>query len=125
MFSNKFDKIINKHPEQAAALSRVADYFVKAEHQSRKIEKLKLDIQRLMDIADVKSPASLAGIVSLLLTEHVLKRVVVVESPIGGGIAEYASFAEVPERIHDTRQDLEIKVRPENLRTYYLPDLRE
>lgn len=123
MFSNKFDSIISRHPDSAPALSRVAAYFSTAEEAHRKIERIKLDPQRLQEISEAQTPAELIQVIALLVSEEVLRRVVVVESPLGGGIGEFASVYELPDRIRDSRQDVEIDVTPDIVRTFYVPNV--
>jgi hypothetical protein len=69
------------------------------------------------------SPSSATNL-SLILAELVqqgfLEQIVRVESPsTQGGIKDFTSVKDVPERIYDFHADREIEVRPDNLRVLF------
>lgn len=118
MFSAKFANIIDRQPASAHSLTLVAEYLDSAASQKR-LNKLRLDPKIIQKISKVDSSAELAQLISILIAEHVLKRVVVVESPAGGGIAEFPSMDEVPETVHDQLRDIWMRVTPGDIRTVY------
>ena len=79
MFSSKFLNIISRQPSSAKALDLLAAYLEIAAAQQR-LDKLRLDPKLIQQISKVESTSELAGLISLLLSEHILRRVVVVES---------------------------------------------
>jgi hypothetical protein len=121
MFSTKFSKIISRVPSSAQALDLVAKYLDSAADQKR-LHKLRLDPKLIQQISKVSTSSELAVLISLLTAEHILRRVVVVESPAGGGVAEFASVDDVPDRLHDHLRDVQMDVTPSDLRTVYVAD---
>jgi Iap family predicted aminopeptidase len=121
MFSTKFSNIINRVPSSAQALDLVAKYLDSAEEQKR-LHKLRLDPNLIQRISGVNTSSELAVLISLLTSEHILRRVVVVESPAGGGVAEYSSVEEIPDSLHDHLRDVWMDVTPSDLRTVYVAE---
>lgn len=121
MFSAKFSNIISRAPSSAQALDLVAKYLDSAAEQKR-LHKLRLDSTLIQQISKVSSSSELAVLISLLTSEHILRRVVVVQSPAGGGVAEFASVAEVPDTLHDHLRDVQMEVTPSDLRTFYVAE---
>lgn len=121
MFSAKFSNIIRRAPSSAQALDLVAKYLDAAAEQKR-LHKLRLDPTRIQEISKVSTSSELAVLISLLTSEHVLRRVVVVQSPAGGGIAEFASVSDVPDTVHDHLRDVQMDVTPSDLRTFYVAE---
>jgi len=74
----------------------------------------------IQQISKVSTSSELAVLIALLTSEHILRRVVVVESPAGGGVAEYDSVDDVPDRLHDHLRDVQMDVTPGDLRTVYV-----
>ena len=123
MFSSKFLNIISRQPSSAKALDLLAAYLEIAAAQQR-LDKLRLDPKLIQQISKVESTSELAGLISLLLSEHILRRVVVVESPAGGGVAEFGSVDDVPTSLHDHFRDKWMHVTPGDLRTVYVAEPR-
>lgn len=123
MFAQKFDTLIHKYPQDADALGRLAEYFAGVEEKfGGKVMSVKLEPQRLFDISQAGSASRLARVIAVLIEEHVLQRLLIVDSPSGaGGLGTFHSYSEVPEVIHDVFQDKQLSVTPENLRTVYTP----
>ncbi len=121
MFSTKFSNIISREPSSARALGLVAKYLDAAAEQKR-LHKLRLDPTLIWQISKVSTSSELAVLISLLTSEHILRRVVVVQSPAGGGVAEYASVADVPDTLHDHLRDVQMEVTPSDLRTFYIAE---
>ena len=121
MFSNKFSNIIKRVPSSAKALDLVAKYLDSAAEQKR-LHKLRLDPILIQQISKVNTSSELAVLISLLTSEHILRRVVVINSPAGGGFAEFSSLDEVPDTLHDHLRDQWMDVTPSDLRTVYVAD---
>lgn len=121
MFSKKFSNIIERSPASAKALALVEKYLEDAADRQR-LDKLRLDPTHLKIISQVDSSSELATIISLLLSEHILRRVVIVESPAGGGVAEYSSVDDVPSFLHDHLRDIGMVVTLNDLRTIYVAE---
>ncbi len=119
MFSSKFEPLIAKYPSEADALLHVAEYFAQLESKGKRSSALRLTPERLQNIAQVNNKARLAHLIFVLLSEHIFRRYVVINSPSGGGIAEFNSIDEVPEVIHDPFRDIEMQVTTGDLRTLY------
>ena len=121
MFSARFSNIISRAPSSAQALDLVAKYLDSAAEQKR-LHKLRLDPKLIQQISKVSTSSELAILISLLTSEHILRRVVVVQSPAGGGVAEFDSVDEVPDRLHDHLRDVQMDVTPSDLRTVYVAE---
>lgn len=121
MFSAKFSNIISRTPSSAHALDLVAKYLDTAAEQKR-LHKLRLDPKLIQQISRVSTSSELAVLISILTSEHILRRVVVVQSPGGGGVAEFNSVDEVPGRLHDHLRDVQMDVTPSDLRTVYVAE---
>jgi len=121
LFSAKFSNITEQVPSNTKALRLVERYLEDAAAQQR-LGKLRLEPRFLQKISQIDSSHELAVLISLLLSEHILRRVIVVESPAGGGVAEFSSIDEVPERLHDHHRDIWMDVTPDVLRTYYVAE---
>jgi hypothetical protein len=77
--------------------------------------------ERLLDLAGEVDERDLASALALLVNSGRLKQIVRIESPYvkGGGIGDFDSIVDVPERIRDERSDTELTVTPSNLRVLY------
>lgn len=121
MFSTKFSNIIRRSPSSAQALDLVANYLDVAA-KNKRLNNLRLDATLIKQISKVSTSSELAVLIALLTSEHILRRVVVVESPAGGGLAEFASMADVPDTLHDHLRDVQMDVTPSDLRTFYVAE---
>ncbi len=121
MFSEKFSNITNRSPSAAKALDLVERYLEDAAANQR-LGRLRLDPSLIQKISKVESSTELAVLISLLLSEQILRRIVVVESPAGGGVAEFSSVDEVPDSLHDHFRDIWMDVTPNDLRTFYVAE---
>ena len=119
MFLNRFEPLINKYPSDADALSRVAEFFSVRELKGLEFSSLRITPERLQVIANVNNHARLSRLIVVLLSEKILDRSVVINSPTGGGIAEFDSIADVPDVIHDTFRDMDMEVTAGDLKTLY------
>jgi hypothetical protein len=119
MFSDRFSSIIDRMPSNRQALAQIAQYLDAASAQNR-LQRLRLDPRRIQQIGGIDSGLELAEVISVLIRERVLRRVIVVESPAGGAVAEYASYEDVPETIHDHLRDTWMNVTPSDIKAFYL-----
>jgi hypothetical protein len=122
MFAEKLDNLIHKYPQDADAYSRLAGYFSDVETKSgERYKLLKLEPDRLFDIAKAGSQSRLARVIAVLINEHVLTRLLIVNSPEGGGIATFNSYSDIPAVIHDNLRDVDFEVTVDSVRTVYIP----
>ena len=121
MFSDKFSNITNQAPSTAKAVALVERYLEDA-YAGRRLDRVRLDPTLIKRISKVESSTELAILISLLVSAHILRRVVVVESPAGGGVAEFSSIDDVPETLHDHLRDTWMDVTPNDLRTIYVAE---
>ena len=119
MFSSRFEPLIRKYPSHAEALHRVADYVALRESKGKSLSSLQLTPERLRVISNINNNTLLAHLIIVLLSEKIFDRYIVVNSPAGGGIAEFNSIADVPDCIHDTIRDIDMPVTQDNLKTLY------
>lgn len=122
MYAERFKPLIRSHPLDADALTRVAEYFGNKERSAGdRFSEIKLDPQRLFDITQAGSATRLARVIELLVSERLLERLVVVQSPNGSGLASYSSFTEIPSELHDATRDVMMSVTPESVKVLYRP----
>lgn len=121
MSSIRLKSITDRSPGSAQALALLGQFLDEAAASNR-LGKLRLDPKRIQQIGKIASSAELAALISILLSEHILKRVVVVQSPSGGAVGEFSSVDDVPEYIHDHISDTELRVTPDHLRTVYIAE---
>lgn len=122
MFAERFSPLITKYPHEADSLERLAAWFRSFEsRRGDAYRKVQLEPQRLFEISQAGSTVRLANVISLLISEGLLERVLVVESPGGGGIQTYHSQSEIPRFIHDVRRDLDLEVTEDVIKTFYKP----
>ena len=119
MFSEKLSSIIERMPGNARALDLIAQYLDEANAQ-RRLHKLRLDPTLIGRISGLDSGSELAEVIGALISGKVLKRVVVVESPSGSPVAQFDSYDEVPDEVHDHSTDTQMRVSVDNLRTVYV-----
>ncbi len=119
MFSEKLSSIIERMPANARALDLIAQYLDEADAQ-RRLHKLRLDPTLISRISGLDAGSELADVIGALISGKVLKRVVLVESPSGGSVAQFDSYDDVPDVLHDHLTDSEMRVSADNLRTVYV-----
>ena len=120
MFAEKFSPLIINHPQDADSLRRVADYFFKLEErQGARLFNVRLNPDRLFDIAQAGSSDRLARIVNILIEARIFERRLLVRSPLGGGI-EFRSYAELPDVVRDPLRDVDMAVTTDNVEASYV-----
>jgi hypothetical protein len=115
MFSMKFEHLMRDFPLEEDAIQRLSDYFQESAEKKRT---LSLSFDRLFDIANPSSTASLAQILQELIEDEVLVEVFRVESEPGVGSDDYLSLQDIPEIVSD-RNGLELIPDLYNTKTYY------
>lgn len=116
MSSVKLRPLIREFPEEREAVARLARFI----ETSRRPGKDRFyTFERFFDVAEPSSQRVLLGIVTRLVQQGVLKKLVRVESVAGGGIQDFDSLQDVPERLFDTRQGYEVEVQPEQVRLMF------
>ncbi len=120
MFAEKFSPLIIDHPQDADSLRRVADYFFKLEEKrGARLFEIRLNPNRLFDIAQAGSSDRLTRIVNILIEARIFERRIVVRSPLGGGI-EFRSYAELPDVVRDPLRDVDMAVTTDNIEATYV-----
>lgn len=111
-----FDALIGRFPAEREAIARLAELLAGRRSREYALDQLVLKLEP-------ESPVDLAAILAELTSAGLVRRIVRVESPTGGGgIADYTSVAEVPNHLHDWRADADIDVTPDRLRVFYAVD---
>lgn len=122
MFAEKFANLIVKYPSEADALERVGAYFYNVEREKGDLlKRVVLDPSRLFDISQVRDSAMLSRVIAVLVTENVLARELLVESPQGAGIATFTNVSEIPLEMLDPTRDVVFGVSTDNIKTIYRP----
>jgi len=109
-------------------LNEITNRFHEGRGPAKRLEKLasswrpgeEYTFDHLYKEVSPSSPRTLSLILAELVQRGFLEKLVRVESPSNrGGIKDFPSVTEVPERIYDWRSDREIEVHPDNLRVLF------
>ena len=113
MSSPQFAALIAEFPEERDTINRLEKLL--GEGQERVVA-----LDRMIGLVEPHSTESLALILAELSLANLLRRFVRVESPSNkGGIKDFPTLSDVPERIYDWRADREIDVTPENVHLFF------
>jgi hypothetical protein len=120
MFAEKLFPLIDRNPQEAESLRRMADYFEGIElRQGARVFNVRLDPNRIFDISQAGSVSRLAKVLKILVEAKIFERRIIVRSPSGAGL-EYRSYADVPEVVRDPVSDIEMEVTQDNLESSYI-----
>lgn len=117
MSSISLDTLINEFPEERDAVGRLAALLDPTSASKSTVREL--TVQRLYDLISPSSQRVLSKILIRLVQEGVFEQVVRVESDALGGIGDYASVADIPHVIFDSRMGRDIEVRLDQIRLIY------
>jgi len=110
------ESIANKYPSERAAFAKLQRLL--SEHSGDHSE---FTLDTLCDMVQPRSRDELAIALGELVRKGKIKKVVRVVSPTTqGGIKDYDSLEKIPHFIHDWRNDIEIEVNADLLRTVYI-----
>ena len=113
--SRKFESLIQSFPGAKASILELAELA-----DSAGANGVLLTQEKLLNALSMRPSTSTARLLKAMEDAGVLVKLVTVESPRGlGGIGEFASIDEVPQRIHDWRVDETIDVRPADIKVMY------
>lgn len=115
MPSAEFDNLTAEFPQEREAIVRLLDYIQSGSSRSQRV----LPLKRLFEIAHPSSQFALVQILSELVEQGLIEKIIRVESSSLGGIQDFPSIEEVPSTINDWRTGATIEVQPENLQLYY------
>ena len=111
-----FASIADKYPSERVAITRLQRLLSK-----RSGEHSEFTLDTLCDLLHPQSRDELAMALGELVRKGRIKKVVRVVSPTTqGGIKDYDSLDKIPRFIHDWRNDTEIEINPDLLRTVYI-----
>ena len=114
MFWTNLGNITSKFHEglaTTARLNRLASHWRTGEVYS---------FDHLYQEISPSSPTNLSLILGELVSRGLLEKILRVESPFTkGGIKDFSSLEEVPDKIYDFHSHREIEVRPDNLRVLF------
>lgn len=124
MSSANFENLIHKYPQDRETIQRL-ERIISEPFESSKVKCFSL--KRLYELTSPPTDLLLAQLLNYLVVVGAMKKIVRVESPSLGGIADFSSLTEVPERIHDWRRDIEVEVNPEDIHILYqvIPDSKK
>lgn len=117
MSSANLERLTAEFPRDAEAVRRLLQFLAEVAQHDR--EETVLTVRRIFDVAHPSSQKVLAQILQRLIQEGVLQEIISIESSELGSIGQYHSLSEVPEVVHDRNKDVDVSVRPEDLRLYY------
>ncbi len=105
--------LTTEFPQDVDAINTLADLI-----RRRSGKPTELSLERIIDIANPSSNFAISRLLQTLVTQGVFKKIIRLEindSPV----KDYDSLDQIPEIEHDYRNDIDVEVRPENLRIYY------
>jgi len=105
-------------PRDSEAIKNLSEFFVDAAQRKRIVS---LSFDRLFEIANPSSMATLTRIIQELIDSHTLTQVYRVEYAPGIGSENFMNLEEIPEVLYD-RDGLEVIPDVQNTRAYYLFD---
>lgn len=108
--------LIDKFPEDRETVQKLLNIFAE---ESERAQQKEFSINRLFDSVSPRSVLALAQILNYLENDGALQKIIRVESPNYGGIADFSSLLDVPEVIHDWRRDVEMFVTPDDINIIY------
>lgn len=108
--------LINRFPQDRETIERLINIFNDNDGSSRLKE---FTIKRIFERTLPRSEIALAQILNYLENTGALQKIIRVESPSQGGLADFTSILDVPDVIHDWRRDIEMRVTPENISVLY------
>lgn len=120
MHSVSLDPIISRFPGERQAVKRLENLINEAEKRPASKLPEEYTFDHLLHKTDVSSAETLSLILSELVKQGILQKIVRVESPgTKGGIGDYTSLTEVPTEVFDSRTDRTIRVTPGDLRVIF------
>ncbi|KWS36829.1 hypothetical protein AL065_09780 [Pseudomonas amygdali pv. ulmi] len=120
MFAEKFSPLINSFPQEAEALRRVASFVEDIEtRKADRLKSVKLDPNRMFEIAKAGSVSRLARVVQILLDAHIFERRLLVKFPSGSGMM-FKSYADLPEVVRDPDRDIDFEVTEDSVEPVYV-----
>ena len=123
MYSGRYDSLISKLPREREAIERFID-LIEAKVAAKARSSI-LDANRLYDLIKPTSYDSLIEILNIFEREGIIEKRIRLESPqTKVGIKDFKSILDIPSTVHDQSQDLDIEVRPENLRLIYIVNIK-
>lgn len=124
MYSNRYSASISRHPEAAKAFRRLQDYFRGLERENADLFRIRLDPERIAEIAQTRTFTELSRLLFWLLQDQLMTRVLVLESPEGGAVVEFGGNDTIPSTVHDWRRDIEMSISLNDLTSVYRPRLQ-
>ncbi|WP_240619881.1 hypothetical protein [Pseudomonas qingdaonensis] len=120
MFAEKLSPLIARHPQEADALERMKSYLQDFEdRRGAAVLRIRLDPNVMFDIMQAGTSYRLTRLISILVSESILKRQLVVRFPSGAGIT-FNSYSEIPSTVRDPVQDVEVEVSTDNVEPSYI-----
>jgi hypothetical protein len=110
------ETLISKFPQERDTIQRLLDVLNDNEGTTRLKE---YTLKRLFDLTSPRSELVLTQALNYLVKGGVLRRVIRVESPNQGGLKDFSSLMDVPDKIHDWRRDMEMNVTPDDINVLY------
>lgn len=115
MCSAKYSDLISRFPSEKAAVEKLYSLL-----SSAKPGESEFALSRLYDKAEPKSQQAFVRLIQILVECDVLEEIVRIESRYGsGGIQDFSSVDDIPNRLHDWRADRDIEVTPGDLHLIY------
>ncbi|WP_139113476.1 MULTISPECIES: hypothetical protein [unclassified Pseudomonas] len=120
MLSKRFSPLIEKNPQIADSLIRVAEHFEDIERASgARVYDVTMNITRLFDISQAGSSARFAKVTTLLIQAGIMERRLIIRSPLGPEILQVDSWYDCPTQVFDPLRGVEMEVSDSDLETMY------
>lgn len=113
MSSLNLDLLTSKFPQDIDAIYKLADLI-----ENRVGKNTELSLERIIDISNPSSNFAISSLLQMLVSQGIFKRIIRLEVN-DSAVKDYESLDQIPNIEHDWRNDVDVEVRPENLRIYY------
>lgn len=112
--SNKLYTLTSEFPDDAQAVDRLAEFVA-----SRSGKATEVSLNRLYDVANPSSKLNLAKIIQRFIELGVFKEIYRIELDGIDSAKDFSTIEDIPKVVHDSIRDIDVEVRPKDLRLFY------
>jgi hypothetical protein len=114
----EFAALINRYPSETGTIDRLSNFLVTQRSEDNWADRV-YSLARLTTLLRPESSWNFAHIVAELANNGILVQLIRLKSQSGVGLADFTSYEEVPDKIHDITIDQDIEVSSDDLEVLY------